>query len=126
MCRVQRFPGPPAERTSLRRAGVAGLISARAGRDGVALSEGTTGRQVTWADLADHLRSWRAVVSSGDIRPGSRVGLRFADPLEMAPSYLAAVAAGLTVAPLDPQGALVELIAAAGHLGLSALISNTR
>jgi acyl-CoA synthetase (AMP-forming)/AMP-acid ligase II len=122
MCRVQRFPGPPAERTSLRRAGVAGLIAARAGRDGVALSEGTTGRQVTWADLADHLRSWRAVVSSGDIRPGSRVGLRFADPLEMAPSYLAAVAAGLTVAPLDPQGALVELIAAAGHLGLSAVV----
>ena len=106
----------------VQQGGLAALIAARAARPGIAVSEGSTGRHVTWAGLADHVRSWNGAVLSGGIRPGSRVGLRFADPLEMAPSYLAAIAAGLTVAPLDPQSTLPELIAAAERLGLSAVV----
>ncbi len=104
------------------RQGVAALIANRSRQAGAALSEGATGRSVAWADLAGHARRWREVVVAGGLPAGSRVGLRFADPLEMAPAYLAAVAAGLTVAPLDPHGPLPELVTAAGHLGLSAVV----
>lgn len=102
--------------------GIAALIASRSSQPGVAFSEGATGRHVTWAGLGDHARRWSDTVLSGRLRAGSRVGLVFADPLEMAPGYLAAVAAGLTVAPLDPQATLPELVTAAGRLGLSAVV----
>ncbi|HET9072666.1 MAG TPA: AMP-binding protein [Acidimicrobiales bacterium] len=102
--------------------GVSRLVAARGGQEGAALVEGASGRRVPWRALAAHAGRWADAVGDGRLPAGGRVGLRFADPLAMAPAYLAAVAAGLTVAPLDPAGPPSELLAAAGRLGLHAVV----
>ncbi len=104
------------------RPGVAGLVAARRGQDDVALVEGASGRALRWSDVAERAARWQAAVDDGVLPAGGRVGLRVADPLEMGAGYLAAVAAGLAVAPLDPSAPLPELCAAADDLGLGAVV----
>ena len=106
----------------IERGGIGALLERRSSDPAPALTEGTSGRRLSWAGLAEAGRRFGAAVGAGDLPALGRVGLCLADPLEMASSYLAAVAAGLTVAPLDPDATLPELQVACRRLGLSALV----
>jgi acyl-CoA synthetase (AMP-forming)/AMP-acid ligase II len=103
---------------------VADLLARRAAEDptGVAFVEGTTGRTSTWGELEAGAACWRdrADVLAGD----RRVGLLIADPLAMIGAYLAALAAGVTVAPLNADGAAPERLRQARALGLAAVVTD--
>ncbi len=103
-------PAPPPVRS---------LIDTRAAAGGVGLVEGVSGRSLEWAELPAHVDRWRLAAAA--VAPGDRVGLRMADPLAMVPALLAALAAGLVVAPLDPDCPPAELATLVRALGLSAV-----
>ncbi len=87
----------------------------------VAFVEGATGRTLTWADVARRAIVWRQMVGR---LPGGRVGLLFADPLEMAAAVLSAISAGVAAVPLDPSSTPGELADQVERLGLAALVSD--
>ncbi len=99
--------------------GIGALLERRSSDPSPALTEGASGRSLSWAGLAEAGRRFGATVGAGNLPALGRVGLCLADPLEMASSYLAA---GLTVAPLDPDTTLPELLGACRRLGLSAVV----
>ncbi|HLI00970.1 MAG TPA: AMP-binding protein, partial [Acidimicrobiales bacterium] len=118
---------------------VATLLRSRAGDHRPAYREGLTGRALTWADLAGRAGQWSAVLleaaagvaepappgprtrsSTGSAVP--RVGLLLGDPLEMAAAHLGGLAAGVTVAPLDPGATPGELRARTSTLGLTSVL----
>jgi acyl-CoA synthetase (AMP-forming)/AMP-acid ligase II len=103
---------------------VADLLARRAAEDpgGVAFLEGTTGRTSTWGDLEAGAAGWRG--RSDQLAGDRRIGLVVADPLVMIGAYLAALAAGVTVAPLNPDGAPPERLRQAGALGLAAVVTD--
>ncbi len=103
-------PAPPPVRS---------LIDTRAAGGGIGFVEGVSGRSLEWAELPAHADRWRTAAAA--LAPGDRVGLRMADPLAMIPALLAALAAGLVVAPLDPDCPPAELTALVRALGLSAV-----
>jgi acyl-CoA synthetase (AMP-forming)/AMP-acid ligase II len=105
----------------------AGMISAHdlicrraADGDRTALVEGATGRKVTWGELAAMAEGWRHAGLTG-----RRVGVAIGDPLAMAGAYLGALAAGVAIAPLNPDATGVERAAQARSLGLSVLVTDT-
>lgn len=59
--------------------------------------EGQTGRVLTWADIEARVPTRDASASAGDV-----VGISSEDPLEAVLAFLAALAAGAAVAPLNP------------------------
>lgn len=91
-----------------------------ANENSVALIEGATGRVLTRDDIAATEERWRGEPGL----QGRRVGLVVADPLSMAASYLAALSAGITVAPLNPDATPHEMEAQALLLGLSAVVTD--
>ncbi len=92
----------------------------RVSPDRPAFIEGASGRVLTWSQVWDAARPWADVPSFAD----RRVGLRISDPLEMVTCYLGALAAGVCVAPLDPNGTPAELAANRERLGLSAVVTD--
>jgi acyl-CoA synthetase (AMP-forming)/AMP-acid ligase II len=113
------------------------MVERRAGAGGTAFVEGATGRELRWAAVAHRQAGWAAAASTlgsrrlrptrgSDVAPSTdhtaRVGLLIADPLEMAAAFVSALAAGVTVAPLDPRGATTDLVRRAGTLGLAAVV----
>ena len=93
----------------------------RRDRSAVAFTEGVTGRRLTWEGVALTADAWRA----RDLEPGVRIGLHLADPLAAAAHFLAALATGTTVAPLNPCGSPAELAAQVGAAGLAAVVTDT-
>jgi acyl-CoA synthetase (AMP-forming)/AMP-acid ligase II len=57
-------------------------------------------------------------------RDDARIGLAVADPLGMATAFLAALAAGATVVPLEPAASPVELAVDVASFGLTAIVSD--
>ena len=62
--------------------------------------EGRTGRRVTGADLAEAVAHWRPRIARLGRAPV--IAMATDDPLKFATTYLGLLAAGATVAPLDP------------------------
>jgi acyl-CoA synthetase (AMP-forming)/AMP-acid ligase II len=101
---------------------VADLIGERCRSTGPALVEGSTGRCLRWSDVEHLAELW---ASAGPRLAGrGRVGLWFPDPLDQAASFLGALAAGVTVAPLDPAAPGSELTRTVRSLGLGAVVTN--
>lgn len=75
----------------------------------------------TWAQVAARIPWWEALDEGWR---GARVGLALGDPLAMATEYLAAVAAGVTIAPLNPSATSDELAGAARVLGLRLVVGD--
>lgn len=101
-----------------------GLLAARArnGPHPVAVVEGASGRQLSWAEVAGAVVGWQGLAEH--LGRSARVGLLCADPLATASGVLAALAAGVLVAPLDPGASPAELTATAQRLGLSAVVAD--
>lgn len=103
----------------------ADLLTERlAGGDPVAFADATTDRVVTWgqvARLADQLES-----HAGGSRWGGApiVGLSVRDPLSLAGCLVAALAAGVPVAPLDAHAVPAEILRQTEALGLAALVAD--
>lgn len=114
---TQRLHTPTAPQT------VSALLEARAGAtpNRVAFIEGATRTVLTWGELAAEARRWRAAARHLD---GGRVGLVIDDPLTMIASYLGAVAAGVTVAPLNAAITPHELADQDRMLGLAGLVTD--
>lgn len=121
------------------RSAVAELLATRSakGPDRVAYLEGRSGAGLTWGQLDAQARAWCAIAATGSdagrgsesatgatIRPGRRIGLLVSDPLAMIGAFLSALAAGVTVAPLNPDGALPERRRQQSALGLAAVITD--
>ncbi|MGI8753724.1 MAG: AMP-binding protein [Acidimicrobiales bacterium] len=94
---------------------------ARTTPDRVAFIEGATGTVLTWSDLSVEADRWR---HAADRLDGGRVGLVIGDPLTMIASYLGALAAGVTVAPLNPAITPHELADQDRMLGLAGLVTD--
>jgi len=90
----------------------------------VAFAEGFTGRAVTWGQVAAAAADWSAQCHRLGVAPLARVGIVIADPLAAATAHLAALAAGVTVAPLNPHAPAGELAAEIRTLGLSAVVTD--
>jgi acyl-CoA synthetase (AMP-forming)/AMP-acid ligase II len=100
----------------------------------VAYLEGHSGAVLTWGQLARQAQAWQSFASTdaanGDaatgqgIGSGRRIGLVVSDPLVMIGAFLAALSAGVTVAPLNPDGALAERWRQQRALGLSAVVTD--
>ena len=102
--------------------GIHALIEQRQAEPGrVGFVEGATGRSLTWADVAERSRAWR---EAGHRLGGWRVGLMFADPLEMTAAVLGAMGAGVTAAPLNPAATSAELADQIATLGLVAVVAD--
>jgi acyl-CoA synthetase (AMP-forming)/AMP-acid ligase II len=75
------------------------LLSRRFGNQPGYLDAGT-GEVVTWSQVARQAAAWASCLA-----PGTVVGLRAAGPAAFCRAYLAGLAAGVCVAPLDPGAA---------------------
>jgi acyl-CoA synthetase (AMP-forming)/AMP-acid ligase II len=89
-----------------------------------AFVEGCSGRRVTWGQIAAAAADWTEQRPRLGVAPLARVGVVMADPLAAATTHLAALAAGVTVAPLNPQAPADELAAEIRTLGLSAVVTD--
>jgi oxalate---CoA ligase len=103
----------------------AALISERAGVDsaGVAILDGRSGHTVTWTDVEAAADRWWQIRFAGlsEQREVSdvRVGLLMSSSTDFSREYLAALAAGVTVAPLDAASSEAELQWSSAILGLT-------
>ncbi|MDQ6781991.1 MAG: AMP-binding protein [Actinomycetota bacterium] len=102
---------------------VSAVLGARAitTPDHIAFIEGATGTVLTWADLAAETRSWSRLAEHVD---GGRMGLLISNPLTMIASYLAALATGVPIAPLNPDITPRELADQDRMLGLAGVITD--
>jgi acyl-CoA synthetase (AMP-forming)/AMP-acid ligase II len=84
-------------------------------------------RTLTFESLALEVISLRHRLELWNIKPGDRVGLLIADPLTFATWFLACLATGVWVAPLDPTISNVNLLKVdrrARALGVIAVLSD--
>jgi acyl-CoA synthetase (AMP-forming)/AMP-acid ligase II len=95
---------------------VSDLLRTRSCSGRLAIVEGATGEGVTWWEVADQARRWQECGLEGP------VGLALSDPVAMATNFVAALGAGVLVAPLDPSSPGPELDARVAALGLRALV----
>ena len=79
------------------------LLSRRCGDQAGYLDAGS-GRILTWSEAARQAADWAA-----QLAPGTVVALHVASPVAFCRAYLAGLAAGVCVAPLDPRGTAEEL-----------------
>jgi oxalate---CoA ligase len=63
-----------------------------------------TGRALTWSEAARQAATW-----ADQLPPGTVVALRVASPVAFCRAYLAGLAAGVCVAPIDPRSTAEEL-----------------
>jgi acyl-CoA synthetase (AMP-forming)/AMP-acid ligase II len=94
----------------------ADLLRTRSCSNRLAIVEGATGEGVTWWEVVDQAERW---LSCGIEGP---VGLALADPVAMATHFLAALSAGVVVAPLDPDAPGPDMSSRMAELGLRALV----
>jgi len=111
--------------SSWRRSEVAALLAGRAADrgDDVAFVDGASGRTRTWRAVTAAADGWAAQRWPLG-RHNGRVGLLLAEPLHAAESVLAALAARVTVAPLDPGAPPAELSRTVRTLGLTSVVTD--
>lgn len=94
------------------------LLDLRSASSGPALIRGTDGASVSWAEIQARAGQWQRSGLTG------AVGLALADPLEMASHIVAALAAGVVIAPMDPSAPARDTAARARELNLSAFVTH--
>jgi len=100
-------------RQSRERAGAPYLLDAR------------SARILTFHELADEVAQHARQLRAWGLSPGDRFGLVVADPLTFASWFLAGIASGAWVAPLDPTPSSVEASGArATALGVTLVVSD--
>jgi acyl-CoA synthetase (AMP-forming)/AMP-acid ligase II len=105
--------GTVIRRQARHRAGAPYLLDAR------------SARVLTFDELADEVAEHTHQLREWALAPGERFGLVVADPLTFASWFLAGVASGAWVAPLDPTPASVEASGArATNLGVAFVVSD--
>jgi acyl-CoA synthetase (AMP-forming)/AMP-acid ligase II len=107
-------PPPPAQQTPAQQAPdsvsarLEALASQCGGRAAYLDASGADGRgdSVTWAAIAAQAEDW-----ARHIPPGTVVALRTARPAAFCRAYLAGLAAGVCLVPLDPRASAAEVAA---------------
>ncbi len=94
------------------------LLNSRSARPGAAIVEGASGRGVTWREVANLAETW---VSSGMVGPA---GLAIADPVLMASNFVAGLASGVIVVPLDPAAPARDLKSRIDQLGVRCIVTD--
>jgi oxalate---CoA ligase len=104
---------------------VAALVAlrARAAGDRMALAVGNDGRTLTYAALGRRVAEWADAIASPAAPWTRRVGLAIDDPLDFATTYLSLLAAGVTVATLNPE-ARADHARQAGQLQLDMVLTD--
>lgn len=82
-------------------------------------------RQLTWAELAGRVDRTAAGLIALDLRPGDRIGLQLSNTLDFPVTFFAALAAGLTVVPINPAYTEPELAGVLDDSGAAALITSS-
>ena len=85
---------------------------------------GADGTSLSWRGLAEHADALVALSLTRALPQRSRLGIAVADPLAFTASYLGALAAGLTVVPLDPRLTPAELAASVARLKVDVLLTD--
>jgi oxalate---CoA ligase len=103
---------------------IGNLLNRRAAEHGsdVAFIDGGSGAILTWAQLRFGADQW--CLAADELGSDRRIGLAVSEPLAMIGAYLAALAAGVTVAPLNSDGTEPERARQAAALGLSAIVTD--
>jgi acyl-CoA synthetase (AMP-forming)/AMP-acid ligase II len=112
-------------RTRSDASSVADLVAlrARTAPDRVALAVGADGRTLTYGDLGRVASTWSAALGGPGPAWTRRAGLAIADPLGFAATYLSLLAAGITVATLNPD-ASADRSHPAAQLDLDVLVTD--
>ena len=114
------LPGPDVD-------SLASLIRERAASraDAPYLLDARSSRVVTYASLEGHVAAREHQFRRWGLERGERIGLAVGDPLTFAAWFLAAMCAGLWVAPLDPSSAphIATVLERGRVLRLSAIVS---
>ena len=118
----------PAESGARVGASVAELVWFRAATSAqhVYLQSADGGRSVTYGELCGEVARWPGLLADLGAGPGDTVGLALSDPVELAVAFVAAIAAGRTVAPLDPAATDGELAAACARTAPRVVVSDRR
>jgi long-chain acyl-CoA synthetase len=78
---------------------------------------------ITFAALRRQVRALASHLTDRGVRPGDRVGLMLGNSREFVIAYLASVAAGAIVVPLNDRYALKEVVGVVDQCGVSLLIT---
>jgi acyl-CoA synthetase (AMP-forming)/AMP-acid ligase II len=91
----------------MRETSLSRLVNCRASQNQAApiYMEARTGKVTTWVDVAAQAEHWRHNWS-----PGTTVGIVLASPVAFCRAYLAGIAAGACVVPIDPSATAAELV----------------
>src|ERR1035441_8250001 len=102
---------------------VAELVRSRSMHDGdaVYLTEARGSRQVSFRDLEHRVASRIAELDDRAVVADATVGIAVADPLEFAVLFLAVMASGRWVAPIDPSSSPEAIATAVSRLEIALL-----
>ncbi len=105
---------------------IAGLVRSRSVHDGdaVYLSEARGSRQVSFRHLEHQVASRMAELDDRVVAADATVGIAVADPLAFAVLFLAVMASGRWVAPLDPSSSPEAITTAVSRLEIALLVSD--
>ncbi|MGC9665448.1 AMP-binding protein [Planosporangium sp. 12N6] len=85
---------------------------------------GADGRSMSWRALAAYAERLRKLAAGRRLPVRARLGLVVADPLAFTAAYLGALAAGLTVVPVDPWLSAAECDAVLGRLRVDVVVTD--
>jgi acyl-CoA synthetase (AMP-forming)/AMP-acid ligase II len=92
--------------------------------DAVYLTEARGSRQVSFRDLELRVASRIAVLDDRAVPADATVGIAVADPLEFAVLFLAVMASGRWVAPLDPSSSPEAIATTVSRLEIALMVSD--
>lgn len=101
------------------------LTTAAAAEPGrIALSEATTGRTVTWAQLDDLVDRVAQGLSAAGLVAGYRVVIAMTNRIEFVATYLGALRARLVAVPVNPRSATGELVRMLADCGARLVVAD--
>jgi acyl-CoA synthetase (AMP-forming)/AMP-acid ligase II len=105
---------------------IAGLIRSRSAVSGhtAYLTEARGSRQISFCDLEHRVSSRMAMLEDRGVAADATVGIAITDPLEFAVHFLAIMASGRWVAPLDPTSSPDGIAAAISRLEIALMVSD--
>jgi acyl-CoA synthetase (AMP-forming)/AMP-acid ligase II len=105
---------------------IAELIRSRSAASGHAayLTEARGSRQISFRDLEHQVWSRMALLEDRGVAADATVGIAITDPLEFAVHFLAIMASGRWVAPLDPTSSPDGIAAAISRLEIALMVSD--
>lgn len=94
------------------------------GAERVAFVHGRTDRAITWDELARQASAWSSQLVPGTRSGASMTGLALRSPIGFCGAYLAGLASGTAVAPLDPRATADELAERTRVLALTDVVGD--